>query len=558
MSRTIKNSAERLSTAEREFGGGDTWRTALETSLDPRAVALITDHSLIPGDEFGIFRYSLVDLCQIVNNISANYLAKGIKPRDRVAVYIDESFEYQLHLGALSQIGAIAVLLNGSLAAETALVLLRRSEPVALVSDFHHISQLDLLERRAVPYWTKESLLITDAADQPRRRFQHADDDPVLLCHTSGTTGTPKLVIWTHRQSVEGARFRLRNHQDSDDTELLSAVPQSHSGATAFTFHSILAGVPLVVLSNRTAANVARYTRQTHATTIMAFSSVFADIATTEPHKDDYSTIRYWLNTGDSAHDAHVRKLLTLGHRLTDDGPIAGTVFGDSLGASEMGWAPLRRVITPETAVTPRHVGSASGIGEVRVMSEDGEFIYDGGVGLLAVKGPSISPGYWNDSDALYKSSLRGYRLTGDLVQEVNGEFFHLDRLVDSFPVDDAGGTPGYSVLMEEIILLAMPQLLDCAVVIGNLDGSDVPVAVVRTTVGFSDLSAALEGVNQALQAADQPHLGMLERESDRFKIPVGPTGKVLKRELRRRYRVVKSSDAWRGECAFINQGQSA
>jgi acyl-coenzyme A synthetase/AMP-(fatty) acid ligase len=146
-----------------------------------------------------------------------------------------------------------------------------------------------------------------------------------------------------------------------------------------------------------------------------------------------------------------------------------------------------------------------------------------------------VIPGYWNDADTYYRSKLAGYWLSGDLAYREGDDFFHVDRAVDAIRTPD--GT-GYSVLMEEILLLALPEVTDCAVVAGHHDGVPAPVAVVRVAPdpGQADPAELLARANSALREAGQPPLALLEAARDDSAIPTGATGQVLKRRLREKY----------------------
>ena len=104
---------------------------------------------------------------------------------------------------------------------------------------------------------------------------------------------------------------------------------------------------------------------------------------------------------------------------------------------------------------------------------------------------------------------LGGYWLSGDLVyRDANDDYFHVDRAVDQIP--DPYGT-GYSQLMEEILLLQLEEVADCAVVAG-IDGDHaMPVAIVRTKQAGSNAQELLDRANEALGNAGQPPLAMLE-----------------------------------------------
>ncbi|WP_327138427.1 AMP-binding protein (plasmid) [Streptomyces sp. NBC_01340] len=535
---TLRTPDERSELLQNDFGGGNAWRRALKASRTPDTPVLFSDRPLVNADGESQQEFSLSQLCNLADSWSLWYIDRGVQPRDRVAVYIEDSFEDQIHLTALAQVGAIPVLINGRMPPETALGVIERAGAIGLYTDPAHLALLDGAQDKLPQLrWTstREDIGVLGQGPLPESAlFQHSDNDPVVLCHTSGTTGNPKLVIWSHRQSVAGARFRLSVHPEPDNSVMLSAVAQSHSGAIAFTFYALLAGLPLVTLTDRDPANLSRAAAAHRPTTIMAFHPTFAALATSGPSPEDFSSVEYWLNTGDSAHDTHIRTLIGLGRHTADGQTVPGSVFGDSLGASELGWGPLRRVITRDTPPRARHIGQPVPIAEVTVLREDGSYADAGETGLLAVRSESLSPGYWNDSDTFYRSWLNGYRLTGDLAyRDVDGEFFHVDRVIDRIRTSQGDG---HSVLMEEILLLHVKEIADCVVVAG-VDGEEtVSVAVVRSHDAGADPADLLRRANSALTAAGQPELAVLEIAVTDADIPVGPTEKTLKRQLREKY----------------------
>lgn len=518
-------------------GGGNAWQKALEYSPHPDLTCLIADRPVPGTDGIDQSEFSLRQLDELADSWSAYYWDRGVRPRDRVVVYIEDSFDDQLQLAALARLGAIPLLINGRMDPALALGLMARTDPVGLYTDAAHLALLDgRHERLPSLRWTTTG---DDARGLGRRtlperaRHRHGDDDPVFLCHSSGTTGDPKPVIWAHKQSLAGPGWRLSVPEEP--TVMLSAAPQSHSSAIAYTFYSLLCGMPLISFSDQTAAGVARGAREHRPTRILAFNRTYAELAATTLDPADFTSVREWQNTGDSAHDAHIRKLIRHGHHVVDGERRPGSVFSDGLGSSELGWATLRRYVTQDTPPRPRFLGNPVPAGEVAVLREDGTPAADGEVGLFGLRSASVIPGYWNDADTYYRSKLAGYWLSGDLAYREGDDFFHVDRAVDAIRTPD--GT-GYSVLMEEILLLALPEVTDCAVVAGHHDGVPAPVAVVRVAPdpGQADPARLLARANSALREAGQPPLALLETARDDSGIPTGATGKVLKRRLREKY----------------------
>jgi acyl-coenzyme A synthetase/AMP-(fatty) acid ligase len=189
----------------------------------------------------------------------------------------------------------------------------------------------------------------------------------------------------------------------------------------------------------------------------------------------------------------------------------------------------LGSITIPGIAAPHRCLGVAQPYAEVAVLRPDGTPAEAGEVGLLGVKGATVTPGYWNDSERTYRSLLNGYWLSGDLVSRDDaGRFYHVDRAVDA--IRTAGG-PVYSILTEEILLAHLPEISDCVVVAA---GEDRAIALVHLRDGHA-ADGMLARANEILAGLGSPPLADL-RAADPDSVPVGVTGKVLKRRLRQTY----------------------
>ncbi|MFF2923901.1 AMP-binding protein [Streptomyces celluloflavus] len=532
---TMLNQEARTRIYEDEsVGGGNAWQKALELSPHPDKTCLLADRPVINCDGVPQSEFNLRQLDELAESWASFYWDRGVRHRDRVAVWIDDSFDDQLQLAALARLGAIPLLINGRMLPEPALSLMARTNPVGLYTDAAHLALLaGRHEKLPELRWTitpEDGRGLGRRTLAERARHRHSDDDPVFLCHSSGTTGTPKPVIWAHKQSLAGPGWRLSVPEDP--AVLMSAAPQSHSSAIAYTFYSLLCGLPLIAFSDQSGPGVARGVREHRPTRILAFNQTYSELAVMELDPDDFTSVREWQNTGDSAHDAHIRKLIRHGHHLADGERLPGSVFSDGLGSSELGWATLRRYIDRDTPPRPRFMGNPVPAGEVAVLRQDGSRAADGEVGMFGLRSRSVVPGYWNDADTYYRSRLVGYWLSGDLAYHEGDDFFLVDRAADAIHSPDG---PGYSVLMEEILLMHLPEVADCAVAAGHRGDTARPVAVVRTTED-ADPGDLLRRANSALRDAGQPALALLEVAASPADIPTGPTGKVLKRALREKY----------------------
>jgi acyl-coenzyme A synthetase/AMP-(fatty) acid ligase len=123
-----------------------------------------------------------------------------------------------------------------------------------------------------------------------------------------------------------------------------------------------------------------------------------------------------------------------------------------------------------------RCLGVPQPFAEVAVLRPDDTPAETGEVGLLGVKGPTVTPGYWNDPDKTYRSLLNGYWLSGDLVYRDEADrFYHLDRVTDAIGTADG---MVHSVLTEEILLAHLPEINDCVVVAAERAGEVCAIAL--------------------------------------------------------------------------------
>ncbi|MCF3961006.1 class I adenylate-forming enzyme family protein [Streptomyces fuscigenes] len=514
-------------------GGGNLLKSALAASVAPDERYIHSDRAITTTSGEPRHDFSIAEVDELAQSWSAWYLAQGVGRRDRVAVWIEDSFAYSVHFYALAQIGAVAVLVNSKAPQAIAQSLLEQTTPVGLYTDAARLERLGSALDGLGLAWTRteEELPAPPAAALADSDYwPHHDDDPVVILHSSGTTGRPKPTIHTHRSIVSGPKFRLVDHTEVPGALMMTALPQSHLGCIAYTVYAVLGGTPFVALSDRSGEELAAAVGRHRPTAVMSFAHGYAELAAADLAVGSVDSVAVWTSIGDAVHRAHIEKILSL--RSPELKPSA---FFDRLGTTELGWGVLLQVHTLDSERNDRCAGKPVGVAEVAILREDGSPAAVGEVGHLAAKGPAITPGYWADSDTTYRFKLAGHWLPGDMAyRDAEGNFFLVDRAVDALHTPT--GT-GYSVFMEEVVLNEVPEVDDVAVVAGRDGDTVVPVAVVTVADQTdADPHKLLDRANEALAAAGHPALGVLEiaRTPDQF--PVGVTGKVLKRQLRETY----------------------
>lgn len=524
---------DRLAT-DPNLGLGNVLRSAIAVNPHPDVPFIVSDRPIVNSAGQEQTDFSLLDIDRLAQSWSVWYLSRGVGPRDRVAVFIEDTFAYTIHVHALAQIGAIAVLINSNMTKETALALCRQTGAIGMYTDRSRLARLgDEIGTLAALRFVQlaEELPAPRAAElRGTARFHAVGEDPAVILLSSGTTGRPKPVTHTHASIAAGPQYRLANFTESPETLMMAAQPQSHAGAIGYAIYAVLAGTPMIALYDPTGPELLSAVIRYRPTMVLAFAHAYSDLAAMEIPETTLDSVIGWVSMADAVHEAHMKKILGLRSRSLPQ----EAVFYDRFGSTELAWGLMVAQRRLSTDRSDRRMGVPDRLAEFAVLRPDGSKAAVGEFGLIGVKGPTVTMGYWSDSDLTCRSKLAGYWLSGDVgYQDHEGTYFQVDRAVDVIGTDSA---TGYSVLMEELLLAEVPDILDCAVVAGRHFGRTVPVAVIISSATNVDLKSTLKQANAALRTAGYPELALLEVARNPGDLPVGVTGKVLKRQLRDRY----------------------
>ncbi|MEV6107796.1 class I adenylate-forming enzyme family protein [Streptomyces sp. NPDC051940] len=547
---------ERLMT-EPELGAGNFLQYALETNPH-RSVPFVFSHRTDHRGQVVLRGHSLEDLAALRDRYAEWYWANGVRPGEPVGIVVAEGLEPLIHFLALSALGAVPAMVNDAMRPDIMVRYLNHVGVVGVVADdttrLQSAYRADPQSRPRFLALAAEVRAHRGAGELPGQYpYRHAPDDIVALIHSSGTTGTPKSTTLSHRSFWDGKQPRMTRFPAEPYDRLMSLMPHTHAGGLSYFLTAVLLGLPTVVMADWRRTVVEPVMEAFQPTMLASFPRTFVELATGELPVKGAARVHSWFNTGDSAHYGHIRRLIQLGERpaglikawLLPTGeaahePLPGSQFVDGLGSSEMGMALFGQVFAPETPRNDRCVGPAQpAVIKAAVLDDDGREVPDGTVGLLGVITPSRTPGYWNDDRLTRSFELAGYWLTGDVAyRDAAGSFYHLDRTVDV--IDTAAG-PVYSLPIEEVLLADCDDLVqDCSVVgvPGRPGEAQRPIAVVRLQADAAHATAdeVREKANKALADAGLATLAAVLIARTDADFPLGPTGKVLKRELRTRH----------------------
>jgi acyl-coenzyme A synthetase/AMP-(fatty) acid ligase len=376
----------------------------------------------------------------------------------------------------------------------------------------------------------------------------------VAITHSSGTTRMPAAVVHSNQSLFAAVRaVRLTEPRQHGPVRELSAFPQAHTAGVIILNEALCNGYELLCLSGQGGAFahsgevIIDAIERWHPTAVYGFAVTWAELARYDLTTRDVSSVRFWSNSGDCAHEAHIRKLVAVGshHAFGPDGQVVslpGSRFNDTLGSTEMGYGGFGISHRPASDRYGRCVGMPQPFAEIILVDlRTGQEVPTGEVGMVAMKSPTLALGYWNDSVNTFRTRLNGYYLTGDLMyRDEEGYFYHMDRASDA--VDLGGGNWLYTALSEERILKRCPDVRDCTVLAGRGEDGNLAAEVLLVLAPGADPALDRDAdVRAALgEAAAAVPRRILTISDD--EILVGPTGKV--RKFLMRERLLASTDS--------------
>lgn len=518
------------------LGAGNFFPLARADAALAESVVIELDQPYTTRDGRVLTCLTLPELDDLADAIASGYWQDGIRPKDPVAVFLDESVRYLVHYVALNKIGAIPVFLNSGLSTEIATRFMAGVGAVAVVSDRERLPG----EHPRMRFYERDP-----HADLPFRAFTHTRHDPTLIAHTSGTTGVPKAVQFNH----EGFFFGVRKQAGADlGARILSALPQSHASAVSVLMSSLVRGATVLLATRREPEQLAEAIERFRPNLVGGFPKTFVDLCRVDLDSRDLDSVSRWMCTGDANHEQHIRKLVRQGTHTDRAGRLRrGSLFIDNFGSSEFGFAMFRTVHTPTSDRYGRCIGSPFDWIDVEIFDQTDQPVGPMTVGRLALKSPTVTSGYWNNTLLSERNRVRGYWLTGDLAyRDHDGLYYHVDRASDS--ITTGGGTV-YSTETEELILTQFPEIFDCSLVATTdateaatgrapaQDGADAPLVLSvepADALTEADLASLHRRINAALHTRGLPRITrmVLQAPGDHS----GLTGKALKRTMREAY----------------------
>jgi len=472
-------------------------------------------------------------------DLVAGFLVKlGVGRGDRVAILLENSFDFiTAHFGALKA-GAVEVSLNTELTAETLKQLLSDCEAKVFIAgskfspqwsgiindlpELQHVL-VDRAPRKPLPATAQVQLHflseVFQSDPQPVTAPARIDIDLASIIYTSGSTGEPKGVMLSHLNLASNTQSIVQYLGLRESDRMMVVLPFYYVYGRSLLYSHFLSGGSLVI-DNRFAfpVTILNTMRDLEATGFAGVPSTFSILLNKSDLKSrKFPHLRFVTQAGGGMAPALQKEVVEV---------LRPARLFVMYGSTEA--APRLTYVEPE--VLPRKWGSIGrAIPNVKVIVSDekGNRLPPGVPGEIAARGSNIMMGYWKSPAATAEVMRNGYYYTGDLgYEDQDGYIFLTGRSRD---IIKAGGNRVSSKEIEDAVL-EIPGVLEAAV-IGVPDeilGEAIKVFVVRcnSTLTEDEVKSHLQ---RSLPAFKHPKWVQFCDS-----LPKNQSGKILKAALRK------------------------
>lgn len=528
------------------------WPLLVHKVLDHAATYAATREIVTRGIEGPIRRTNWATIHQRSKTLAKVLAKRGIKPADRVATLAWNSERHLESWYGITGAGGVYHTLNPRLFPEQLVYIVNHAEDRMIFVDLTFIPILEKLQAQLSTVETY--VVLTDAAHMPATSLKNAiayeellkeadadfawveldEKDACGLCYTSGTTGNPKGVLYSHRSNVIHAMAILSadGFGLSNADTVLPIVPMFHANAWSLSFSAPMTGAKMVMPGAKLdGESVYNLLEDEQITMSAAVPTVWLMLLQhMEANNLKLSTLKRVAIGGSACPPSMIEKFevnygVEVMHAwgMTEMSPV-GTL--GSLLAKD------RKLPFAEQLKIKSKQGRPLFSVEMKITDDEGaELPRDGKTfGHLVVRGPAVSSGYFKGEGGNILDA-DGFFDTGDVAMlDADGYMQITDRSKD---VIKSGGEWISSIDIENIAV-GHPAVAIAAVIgVAHPKWDERPLLIVQLKPGADaskeDLLKFLEGKIAKWWMPDD--VAFVEA------VPVGATGKIQKLTLRETFK---------------------
>ncbi len=475
------------------------------------------------------------------NRVANAFLKLGARPGDRVVYPLENGVEFVQIFYGLAKLGMIgSPVMPNSVGSEIAhtvrdlgakFVICAAGARAAVAEIQSSLPGLEAVVGIGHDSFAHEfARLVADAADTEPDTLALWNRDPdsdLSVKYTSGTTGSPKGCIKTHRQLLTCCEINL-HHMPFNPNDIASiSGPMAAGSNLSLLALYVLSGSTIMLLPRFEATRLLESIERHRVSIVHATQSTFTRF-TGHPDLDRYdlSSVRYY--SGSSPVGGNQDGMTRLRANKTFKGrffcAFAATEAGGRItyllpGEIDAALAPGGRADILQSVGHPAHRC------QVESMDENMRPVPAGEIGLMAVKAPQVFKGYWNKPEQTREAFRDGWLITGDLLRKDAEGYLYLSGR--SRDVVRTGGMNVYPAEVEPV-LRTHPKVKAAAVVgLPHADWGETVVACLVAETGCTE-KEIIDFCRERLAPYKRPKLVKFLDA-----LPENQVGKVLKRELR-------------------------
>ncbi|WP_052914310.1 class I adenylate-forming enzyme family protein [Protofrankia coriariae] len=486
-------------------------------------------------DAVGATTSTYAQLVERVAAVAGGLLGLGLEPGDRVALLLHNSHAYvQAYLGATAG-GLVAVPLNVRLTPADYLHMLTDSGSRVLVTtsefsdrlpDPSRLPGLTIVYADARDDADSGLTALAARAEPLARPVARADGDPASLMYTSGTTGSPKAVVLSHRSWLSIAETAVRVLGLGDDEVTLHVAPLTH-GAGFLLLPTLLLGGHSLLCHSYDAGRALRLLTEHGVTGMFMVPSMIRMLLDARP--PDWTvpaSLRRLYYAGSPIDPETMREATEVfaGRLIQSFAQMESPMFFTVLDQKDHLHA-LGNLDSPLVRSAGRVLPGV----ELRIVDDAGATLPDGAAGEIVARAPQTMSGYWGRPADTARTMAGGWLHTGDIgYLDGDGYLYIVDRKKDMIVT---GGSNVYAREVEDV-LVDLPGVKDAAVIgLPHRIWGEAVTAVLVSANDSRDSDAVLAACRTRLAGYRVPKR-VVWVES----LPRNAYGKVLKRQLREQF----------------------
>jgi acyl-CoA synthetase (AMP-forming)/AMP-acid ligase II len=475
-----------------------------------------------------------------VNRLANGLISLGLEKGDRVALFSPNRHQILEAFYACHKAGLVTVPLNARASPLEVVQMLNNSESNALMLGEEFVQQIEAVRLelpsvrhfistcRTPPSMTDyETLLKNASSEEPK-----ADvglDDLVSIEYTSGTTGSLKAAMLTHRNFLSMSRKEaMIPGLDLDGNSVVCHVAPVTHGTIALVLPAIWCGACNLILPGFDVKLLLETVQKEKITHIMLVPTMINFVlAFPELKNYDLSSIRTLLYAASPMPAERVKEAAKA------FGPVLIQNYGCHESSALITYLPKEDHMYEGDPRKLRRLASA-GVpnmeSDVRVVNEQGEDVRPGDVGEIIERGDDTMLGYWRDPQLTAETIVDGWLHTKDMATvDEDGYIYIVDRKSDMII---SGGFNVYPFEVEQV-LYRHPAVFEAAVIAVPDEqwGESVKAIVVLKKGAGASEEELIEHCRRHLAAYKKPRSVDFVTE-----LPKNAHGKVLRRILRQKY----------------------